>query len=151
MTRQSKIQKTFIDCGFGFPVKLTNVPMIKIRDSWTPDIDYARLAKGVLLALSKKLVRLTGNEVRFIRQHFEMTLENFAKRFAVSHPAVIKWERAGDEPTSMNWSTEKDLRLFILFKLNSNPKELSDLYLELEMARSDRKKIIQLNGEDLAA
>ena len=48
-----------------------------------------------------------------------MTLQEFAKRFCVSHVAVIKWERANRVATAMNWTTEKDIRLFILCKLGA--------------------------------
>ena len=137
---EKKIQKTFVDTGFGFPVTLLNVPMIKLRGKWTPQIDYNLLTQSVLLAISEKAVRITGNEIRFIRLHFEMTLEEFANRFAVSHAAVIKWERALDEMTKMSWSTEKDLRLFILSKMRQKPQKLVKLYESLEKARSLRKR-----------
>ena len=145
------MQKTFTDYGFGFPVKLLNVPMVKIRGKWTPDIDYNALTQAVLLNLCEKPVKLTGNEVRFIRQNFEMTLQQFAKRFAVSHAAVIKWEKAQDEPTNMSWSTEKDLRLFILSKLNSRPAEIAELYKKLEDLKPAQKRIIKVDLENVAA
>src|SRR5690606_32376784 len=109
-----KIQKRFVDEGLGFPVVLRNVPMVKVRGTWTPRVDYNKLSRDVALALTRKPARLTGNEIRFIRQHFEMTLEAFGARFDVSHPAVLKWERAGDRPPALKWPVEKDIRLFIL-------------------------------------
>lgn len=148
---EKKIQKTFIDHGFGFKVKLLNVPMIKVRGAWTPDIDYNLLTEAILKALCEKPARLTGHEVRFIRLHFEMTLQEFAKRFSVSHAAVIKWEKMKNKPTSMNWATEKDLRLFLLSQLSSRPKDLAALYGELEEVKENKGKIIQLDLEALAA
>ena len=47
---ERKIQKMFIDEGLGFKVRLFNVPMIKVRGSWTPHINYNELAKVVLPA-----------------------------------------------------------------------------------------------------
>lgn len=111
---ERKIQKSYVDKGFGFPVYLTNVPMVKVRGQWTPDIHYGKLADTLLLALAKKPARLTGNELRFIRTKFELTLKVFGLLFDVTHPAVMKWEKAGDQATQMSWSTEKDIRLFIL-------------------------------------
>lgn len=151
MTEQHKIQKSFTDVGLGFPVRLLNVPMIKVRGKWTPNIDYNRLTEAVLHALCEKPVRLTGNEVRFIRLHFEMTLQEFAERFAVSHAAVIKWEKTKDEPTGMNWASEKDLRLFVLTKISAQPEDLAHLYQELEHSKSVRKQTIQLDADDVAA
>lgn len=132
---ERKVKRTHIDHGFGFPVKLVNVPMIKVRGEWTPAIDYNELARVVLRKLCEKNSRLSGNEIRFIRLHFELTLQEFSRRFSVTHPAVVKWEATKDEPTGMNWSTEKDIRLFVLLKLSSKSKEMVDLYTMLEKAK----------------
>ena len=148
---EQKIQKSFIDHGFGFPIRLINVPMIRVRGKWTPNIDYNRLTEVVLRFLCDKTVRLTGNEVRFIRQHFEMTLQEFATRFAVSHAAIIKWERSKDDPTGMNWASEKDLRLFVLSKISANSNDFAHLYQELEQSKAERKQTIELDAEEIAA
>jgi hypothetical protein len=86
----------------------------------------------VLVALASKRARLTGSEVRFIRQYFEMTLTQFGDRFSVSHPAVLKWEDAGDGATAMKWPVEKDIRLFILDALKAKDKDLAALYRRLK-------------------
>ncbi|KXK07126.1 MAG: hypothetical protein UZ03_NOB001000321 [Nitrospira sp. OLB3] len=114
---ETAIQKEFIDTGFGFPIHLINVPMVKVRGTWTPHINFNELAHVVLRALPRKASRLTGNEIKFIRTHFEMPLQTFAKRFCVTHVAVLKWEKAKNQPTAMSWTTEKDIRLFVLSKL----------------------------------
>ncbi len=77
---ETKKVKRFIYEGLGFPVVLLNVSLVKKRGVWTPAIDYNKLQKAVLLALTHKPVVLTGYEVHFIRTYFEMTLENFSKR-----------------------------------------------------------------------
>jgi hypothetical protein len=151
MKAQQKTVKSWIETGLGFPVRLSNVPMIKVRGEWTPNIDYNRLTDAVLYALCEKPVRLTGNEVRFIRLHFEMTLQAFAKRFAVSHAAVHKWEKTKDEPTEMNWASEKDLRLFVLSKISARSEDLANLYQDLERSKADRKQTLHLDVEALAA
>jgi transcriptional regulator with XRE-family HTH domain len=148
---EKKIQKSFIDYGFGFPIRLINVPMIRVRGKWTLNINYNRLTTAVLRFLCDKPVRLTGNEVRFIRQHFEMTLQEFAMRFAVSHAAVIKWEKSRDEPPGMNWASEKDLRLFVLSKISGNSKDFAHLYQELERSKAERRQTIELDAEEIAA
>jgi len=149
--KNQKIQKSFIDYGFGFPVQLLNVPMIKVRGVWTPNIDYNLLTQAVLKVLCEKPSRLTGSEIRFIRLHFEMTLQEFAGRFSVSHAAVIKWEKMKNKPTSMNWATEKDIRLFLLSKINSKAKEFWALYEDLEEAKGNKHETIQLDVKCLAA
>lgn len=148
---EKRVQKTFMDEGFGFTVRLHNVPMIKVRGTWTPDINYNQLAKVVLLALCHKPARLTGAEVRFVRQQLDMTLQAFAERFCVSHPAVIKWEKTGGKPTSMAWTTEKDLRLFILSKFTMKPIEIAKLYTELEKERSERGPAVEVDAKKMVA
>lgn len=148
---ERKIQKSFVDRGFGFPVKLLNVPMMKIRGEWTPHIDYNGLAQWVLKALCSKQGRLTGNEIHFIRNQLEMTLQSFAKRFCVTHVAVLKWEKTKNHPTTMGWTTEKDIRLFVLSKLNADERELAKLYSELEEIRSEKASPVYLDAKKLAA
>ncbi len=149
---ERKIKRSHVDHGFGFPVKLLNVPMINVRGEWTPAIDYNLLAEMVLKELCEKEGRLTGNEVRFIRQHFEMTLQEFAKRFGVTHPGVLKWEALNNKPTQMNWATEKDIRLFALLKLTSKSKEIVDLYKMLEEIMNTGKLVtVEIDVRKLAA
>ena len=91
---EKKRVKKFKYEGLGFPVDLLDVPMIKVRDVWTPDIDFNELQKAVLLELCDMSLPLTGNQVHFIRTYFEMTLDAFGKHFGVTHAAVINWEKA---------------------------------------------------------
>ena len=142
-----KIQKHFIDYGCGFPVILKNVPMIQVRGVWTPDINYAELHKAVLHALANKPVRLTGNEIKFIRHYFEWTLTQFGEYFDVSHPAVLKWEAAGDDVPPIKWSIERDIRLFILDRLKETPKQIGELYQGLRSVVG-RPKTNKLNLGD---
>lgn len=148
---ETKIKARYVDNGFGFPVVMRNVPMVKARGEWTPHIDYNLLAGKVLKMLSVLQGRLSGDQLRFIREHFEMTLQQFAGRFAVTHPAVIKWERAGSNPTGMNWSTEKDIRLFVLKSIENRPRSLFDLYNQLENAVPEHPAQVEIDAERLAA
>ena len=148
---ETKIQKEFLETGFGFPVRLINVPMIKVRGEWTPNVNYNALADEVLLALSRKGSRLTGAEVRFIRTHFEMTLQEFAKRFSVTHVAVLKWEKTKHTATVMGWATEKDVRLFVVTKLGSQAPAFAELYSSLETMPARKSSLIHLDAQDLAA
>jgi hypothetical protein len=145
-----KKRKRFVYEGFGFPIVLRNVPMIKVRGVWTPNVDYNKLSTEVLLALARKPSRLTGNEVRFIRHHFEMTLSQFGDLFAVSHPAVLKWEDSQDEPTSMKWPIEKDMRMFILDALDVEAAELATLYRTLRKEVKPTGKPIEMNIDQAA-
>ena len=149
---KKKILKEFIDYGCGFSVVLKNVPMKKFYGKWIPDIDYNALEKCVLLMLCHKPVKLTGNEIRFIRLYFEMTLQEFAKRFGVQHPTVVKWENFKNNPTSMTLGTEKDIRLFIIGHLIGKRK-IADLYNELEqkpLKSTDSHYPIEVDMERIA-
>jgi len=149
---EQKIKRSHIDLGFGFPVKLLHVPMTKVRGEWTPAINYNLLAEVVLKELCEKDSKLTGSEVRFIRQHFEMTLQQFAKRFGVTHPAVMKWESMKNKSTGINWATEKDIRLFVLHKLTSKSSEIVDLYTFLEDVMDSGRAIeVEVDARELAA
>jgi len=148
---ETKTMKEFVDNGFGFPVHLRNVLMVKVRGEWTPKINYNHLARVLLHALGHKSSRLTGVEIKFIRNHFEMTLQDFAKRFSVTHVAVIKWEKSKNQATTMTWSTEKDIRLFILTKLGAKAVLIAKLYADLESIPSARPKPLDLDVGNLAA
>ncbi len=148
---ETKIKKELLDTGFGFPVRLKNVPMIKVRGIWTPNINYNHLSEAVLYLLAFKSSRLTGAEIKFIRNHFEMTLQMFAERFCVTHVAVLKWEKLKDAITAMNWSTEKDIRLFILSKLRVKAGVIAELYNKLETKAVEKSKLLDLDAGDLAA
>ncbi|MBI4566686.1 MAG: hypothetical protein HY716_18570 [Planctomycetes bacterium] len=146
-----KRQEMLVYEGFGFPVVLVHVPMVRVRGAWTPDVDYNKLTNRLLKALARKPARLTGNEVRFIRHSVSMTLEQFARRFGVTHPAVIKWERAGNRPTVMAWAVEKDIRLEILrSRSDLEPKEFMSAYADLRDEAAARPERIRLEVSQTA-
>jgi hypothetical protein len=136
---ERKTQDEFVYEGFGFPIVLVHVPMVRVRGAWTPDVDLNELSRVLLAVLPEKPARLTGSEVRFIRHSLSMTLEDFARRFDVTHPAVIKWERSGDQPTSMAWAIEKDIRLEVV-KLTSPGKPSKFLQTFQGLAKIPAKK-----------
>jgi len=129
--KKTKIKKRFVDYGCGFPVVIQDVPLIYVRGVWTPDIDYNELHEKVVRALVHNQEQITGNQIRFIRHFFGLTLMEFGKYFDVSHPAVLKWENAGDDAPAMKWSLERDLRLFIMDKLGESSTTLGNLYRNL--------------------
>ena len=133
---EKKIEKKYVDHGFGFPICLHNVPMVKVRGVWTPDVNYNELTRAVAISLASSKKLLTGNQIKFIRQFFEMTLKDFGARFNVSHPAVIKWEAQKNKSTKMDWSTEKDIRMEIVSRVRQNPKQIGALFIELEQKPS---------------
>ncbi|MBF0359928.1 MAG: hypothetical protein HQK49_02900 [Oligoflexia bacterium] len=148
---ERKIEKCFEDFGFGFKVKIINAPMIKIRGEWVLDINFKKLQLFLLLALAQKPARLTGNEIQFIRKYFQMTASIFGKKFDVSHAAVLKWEKTKNHNTGMTWSTEKDIRLFIISKIQPKPTYFLSVYNGLENKASNTKAIpLELDGKKVA-
>jgi hypothetical protein len=135
----TRIQKEYVDTGFGFPVHLMNVPMVRVRGTWAPRINHKHLAEAVLRALVHKPARWTGNELRFVRLQLGMTLVELAETFYVTHPAVVKWEKHGNQPTRMMWATEKDVRLHVHLKMEMEG-DLREVYRELRLEPSWRRR-----------
>lgn len=148
---EKKVQKKYVDKGLGFPVILLNAPMIKVRGQWALHVNYNDYQRTVLNILARKTSRLTGSEVQFVRKYFVLTVRAFADRFSVKHPAVLKWERKHNSQTQMAWTTEKDIRLFILDELDKKSAEIRDLYRALKEVPTDNSDPIVVDGENLAA
>ena len=148
--KNKKIQKSYIDYGFGLPIQIINAPLKKIRDEWVLDINFEKYERAVLLALAMKPGRLSGDEVRFIRNYFEMDLKKFGSRFGdVAHSAVIKWEKCGDDVTKMGWAIEKDIRLAIVN--NIRPKFFHQAYENLQTIMPKKCQRIKINFSELKA
>ena len=147
---EKKTLKYFDDFGFGFQVRIFNAPMLKVRGEWVLDVDQNKLQSSILGALARKPVRLTGKEIHFIRNAFEMTSTEFGAKFDVSHAAVLKWERAGNHRTEMNWSTEKDIRLFVASKAQSKATDFVAVYKELEEKADDSEMLVEIDGRKVA-
>ena len=148
---ERKVVKFFNDPGFGFKVKILNAPMVKLRGEWVLDLDQNKLQISLLEALAHKPFRLTGNEIRFIRNYFELTLKGLGERFDISHVAVLKWEKSGNRGTDMNWPTEKDIRLFIISKIQKKPEMLLLIYRELEAVIQTTKMIpVEVDAKKVA-
>ena len=143
--------KTFIYEGLGFPIRLINAPLKKVCGEWTFDFSMGTFQKAVLNMLAIKSSPITGPELRFIIDYFEMSYRDFSKIFGVSHVAVVKWEK---EKSRMNPSTEIYLRLYILNYLKVTDKEFRKLYLKINpeiLADSERENIpLEIDADKIA-
>ncbi len=146
-----KTQKKYIDESLGFPVLILNAPLVKIRGVWALNINYNKYQLAVVTLLAYKPAKLTGYEQQFIRKYFQMTIRSFAERFSVKHPAVVKWEKKTNKATAMAWTTEKDIRLFIIDQLIKKSNELQKLYRALNEEVGISEKPIQIDSEKIAA
>ncbi|KTD65384.1 hypothetical protein [Legionella spiritensis] len=118
---KSKVVKSYLYEGLGFPIELENVELLNIDGEWLPKIDVQYIADEVIKRLAIQETRLTGNQVKFIRTYFSMPLREFSEKVIhTSHTAVSKWEKTGNETTKMSENTEQVLRLFILERTQTN-------------------------------
>jgi DNA-binding transcriptional regulator YiaG len=123
--------------GFGFPIRLINVPMRKAYGDWVLEVNFAQLQVAVLLLLVKQTTPLSGREITCIRHFLDMSTTQFGELLGVSHVAVIKWE---NEERNMNPSTEIFLRLHVLDKLHVNDKEFRKIYLTFKPKIISKRK-----------
>jgi DNA-binding transcriptional regulator YiaG len=133
--KERKRVAVFVYEGLGFPISLHNVPMVKVRGIWTPDIDYNQFQKQVLIALAHRPFPLTGDELQFIRNYFGLTLQAFALQFGISHVAVMKWERRKEKIAKIQPSTEMCVRLFILEKLNVSNDLFRSIFRSFDLSK----------------
>ncbi len=147
-----KIQKQFIYRGFGFPVKLINVPMIKVFGKWAMDINFNKLEMVVLHQVLYKAGPLNGDEIRFIRKFLSMTTTEFGSIFGVSHVSVMNWEKGINHIAP---ASDIYLRLYLLNYLHVKDNEFRKMYssISLEVLTKHKgKKIVPISinvDEDL--
>jgi DNA-binding transcriptional regulator YiaG len=128
----NKIVKNYVYHGLGFPVTLPKVELINIHDEWHPKINVRKIADEAILELINQHERLTGNQIKFVRTYFEMSLRAFAEAMNESHMAVKKWEDFKNQPTRMDKNIEIMLRLYIYEKrvlgIKNTIKQKADFY-----------------------
>lgn len=115
----------------GFPVELHNIEMVEISGTLHPKIDVRKIADNVIESLITQKSRLTGNQIKFIRTYFSMSLREFSKVVNESHTAITKWEKFADKPTNMDVNIESMLRLYICdHVMIQNNQEKKDFYIQ---------------------
>ena len=147
---KTKIQNKFTYHGAGYEVVLHHVPMIKIGSEWVLNLNLRLIDRLVFEAIPRQPWRLTGDQVRFVRDYADLTLKAFADRFGVSHAAVKKWENTGDGPTNMSWSTEKDIRLFALMHDGADAIDFQACYEALITEPTAKPAAIHIDVESMA-
>ncbi len=147
---EKKIVEDFIYNGLGFPVKLEKIEMVKIDREWHPKIDARKISDQAIKILVSRSQRLTGNQVRFVRAYFSMSLREFAKEVVhESHSAVAKWESSLDEVTNMDINIEMILRLYAIEQLESKTakerNQFYEKYLQLKKICAADRQSTQLS------
>ncbi|MES2217377.1 MAG: hypothetical protein V4501_03090 [Pseudomonadota bacterium] len=128
----TKLVKKYIYDGLGFPIELHDVEMVREGDEFYPKIDVDKIADLAIESLVSQKSRLTGNQIKFVRTYFSMSLREFANIVNESHMAVKKWEKFKDEATNMDRNIEIMLRLYIynhiLIKQQNDKKQKMEFY-----------------------
>ena len=146
-----KKKKTIVYEGLGFPITLVDVPKREDMGEEILDIDLNLLQTTVLRYLVYQSSPLTGAQLRFIRKFLEMSTTEFAKKFGVTHPTVLKWEK---EESPINPTAEFCIRVYALqFLQNGDLRKLcTDISVE-RLATKDKKVDfpIEITQEQLLA
>jgi DNA-binding transcriptional regulator YiaG len=141
---KKKELKQFIYDGLGFPIKLKNVTLLLIDKVWCPKIDVRKLSNMVIKELPFQKERLTGNQIKFIRTYFRMSLRDFAKKVVKeSHTAVAKWEKLENKSTNMDVNIEAMLRLFVYEQVAINTKKHQQGFFEKYMLLREMDFVIK--------
>ena len=130
--------KKYTYLGLGFPIELHNIDMVQVNNEWHPRIDVKAVADLAIRNLITLETRLTGNQVKFIRSYFQMSLRDFGKVVNETHSAVKKWEDHMDRQTKMDVNIEIMMRLFIYNRIYKETKEnkvkFYDNYIQITKA-----------------
>lgn len=146
-------QKARLDESFGFPVVIRNAPKRSYDGRATLDLGLETLNRAVLVALIRSPGPWTGGAVKFVRHWLGDTLEEFADRVGVSHPAVIKWEDAEEASTSMSKGNEYLIRAQVAAQLRADghlgESEFADLVSEaMDFEPDADPEPIEIDGMD---
>ena len=114
--------------GFGFPVIFFELPAVKLQGELVPDVDFNQFAKPLIqIMCAKQNAPLSGNQVKFIRNHLQLSLRDFAKFMNVAHQSVMRWEKKAKSAARIDVNTEIVLRLKILKELNSDAQSIDEV------------------------
>lgn len=88
-----RVMKKYIFNGFGFPVELSNVPIIEVMGDEAPYIKYNMLSEIVLREIIFNVnIKITGNHIKFIRQSLNKSLREFSNDLELSHEKLRRIE-----------------------------------------------------------
>lgn len=137
--------------GFGFPIKLVEVPIKLVDGEEVLDIDLYKLQILVIKHLIYKPTPLKGKQLRFIRKFLEMSTTDFAKKIGVTHPTILKWEQ---ETTPINPAAEFCIRLYALQRIQKDDLRRLCEEISIEMLvshRKDKESLIEIDDYRLTA
>ncbi|KEI34996.1 hypothetical protein FRA_44c12950 [Francisella sp. W12-1067] len=110
---EEKVVKEYVYTGMIFPVTLKDVKMVRYDNEWCPIIDDIAIANEWIKKIGESKDRITGNQLKFIRSYFKMSLRQFSEVVNESHTAIAKWEKSGNEVAKMDLNIEKIIKMYI--------------------------------------
>lgn len=126
--------------GFGFPVIFDELPAVKLRGELVPDVDFQELAAPLIQFIcTTQDSAFSGNQVKFIRMHFNMSLRDFAEFMGVTHQSVMRWEKKEKASAHMGAHVEFFMKVRILRKLHSKKALLETAMERTEDASSAKQ------------
>jgi DNA-binding transcriptional regulator YiaG len=146
-----KILDRFDYKGCGFPVEILNAPMRNLMGEWVLDIDPQLIDRQVALELAKSHVKLTGNQVAFLRKWSGLTLRTMGESLRTSHVAVHKWEQFGNKTTNMDENTERVLRMRTMLQAGLSAIEVVTLVMDLsEKYKKVKATALKVDAEEIS-
>ena len=132
--------KNYLWNGFGFPVIFAELPAVKLRGELIPDVNWTRIGEALIKFICiLQEFPLSGNQVKFIRNSFGMSLREFSKFIGVKHQSLMRWEKRKNHPAGIEAHIEIVLRLKVLRKVgieNSQINEAIDHVEDVEKFKS---------------
>ena len=152
------IKKTLIINYFGFPIVILDCPHLEVDGDWEPSINYSKLEVMLFEAMPFKPSKLNGAEIKFIRNHLDLTQKEFAAWLNDKKvgSAISKWEASDLEATGMEDADERSLRLQLIDYINTMKRRKSiNLHetlkcLTLSIRQSKQEKDIAVDAVDYA-
>jgi DNA-binding transcriptional regulator YiaG len=143
-------KETFIFNGLGFPLELIDCPMKKALGEWVIDINLNALQLLVFKGLIHKPSPLSGGEFRFMRKFMDLTTEELGKKLAVSHAAVVNWEK---EQSKISPVQDIYMRMLSMGFLKDMEKdmEINSIFEEIkpEILAEAEKTLLQIDAANL--
>ena len=118
-------QKLYNYSVLGFPVVIVNPVLKKSLGEVYLDIDHKKFTDTVFRLLIYKPARLSGAELRFIRQHMHLSQDEFVRKVfygEIDRATLSRYEGKKLNASSMNASQESVVRArMIVFALRERP------------------------------
>ena len=92
-----KIMKEFETSIFGFKTKLLNVRCKEVDGEEVLDVDFSLLAQQIFYDLLSHPIRLTGNQLRFMRKHLGLRQEDMKDLVGIEQSNFSRLEAKGDQ------------------------------------------------------